>query len=100
MQQHQAATYDHDIGHDFGDAHDEPQRKYQIPWRPIYFMASICFGIASFVLPDSVNNVVQWPLYALMGASFYAGMRMRRKKKAEKKAAKAAAKAEKANAGA
>ena len=31
---------------------------FQIPWRPLSLMATLCFGIASFVLPDSVNDTV------------------------------------------
>jgi hypothetical protein len=50
-------------------------------WRPLSWMASLCFGIASFVLPDSVNSAVQWLLYALMAASLYAGFAKRRKAK-------------------
>ena len=50
-----------------------------IPWRPLSLMASLCFGIASFVLPDSVNDNVQWLLYALMAASLYAGFSKRRR---------------------
>jgi len=50
-------------------------------WRPLYFMASLCFGLASFVLPDSINDIVQWPLYALAAMSFYLGMKMRRAKR-------------------
>jgi len=38
-------------------------------------MAGLCFGIASFVLPDSINDVAQWPLGALMIASFCVGLR-------------------------
>jgi hypothetical protein len=57
-------------------------RKFQIPWRPLSWMASLSFGIASFVLPDSVNDKVQWLLYALMAASFCAGFAKRRKKAA------------------
>jgi hypothetical protein len=34
------------------------------------------------VLPDAVNGNVQWLLFALMGASFYAGLRKRGKAKA------------------
>jgi hypothetical protein len=37
--------------------------------------ASLCFGIASFVLPAAVNDWVQYPLYALSVASLYAGFR-------------------------
>jgi hypothetical protein len=45
--------------------------------RPLSFTATACFGIASFVLPDSVNDLVQWPLYALAAVSFYIGIRRR-----------------------
>ena len=51
---------------------------FKIPWRQLSLMASLCFGIASFVLPDSVNSNVQWLLFALMGASLYAGVTKRR----------------------
>jgi hypothetical protein len=53
------------------------QRNFEIPWRPLSIMATLCFGIASFALPDSVNDNVQWLLYALMAASLYAGFRKR-----------------------
>jgi hypothetical protein len=52
---------------------------FKVPWRPLSLMASLCFGIASFVLPDSVNDNVQWLLYALMAASLYAGFSKRRR---------------------
>jgi hypothetical protein len=54
------------------------KRNFEIPWRPLSLMATLCFGIASFVLPDTVNDTVQWFLYALMAASFYVGIRRRR----------------------
>ena len=41
------------------------RKNYRLPWRQIYLMASICFGIGYFVLPDSVNHTVQWLLLAL-----------------------------------
>jgi hypothetical protein len=53
------------------------KRNFEIPWRPLSLMATLCFGIASFALPDSVNDNVQWLLYALAGASLYAGFRKR-----------------------
>jgi hypothetical protein len=49
-----------------------------IPWRQLSMMAGLCFGVASLVLPDNVNRAVDWLLYALMAASFYAGWRKRR----------------------
>jgi len=52
-------------------------RKWQVPWRQISLTASLCFGVASLVLPGSVNTALQWPLYALAAASFYFGMRKR-----------------------
>jgi hypothetical protein len=46
----------------------------KIPWRQVSLMASLCFGVASFVLPESVNSTVQLLLYALIAASLYAGV--------------------------
>ena len=50
------------------------------PWRQLSLMAGLCFGIASFVLPDTVNDAMQWPLYALTAISLYAGLRKRKTK--------------------
>ena len=50
------------------------------PWRQLSLMAGLCFGIASFVLPATVNDAVQWPLYALTAISLYAGLRKRKNK--------------------
>jgi hypothetical protein len=55
------------------------KRNFEIPWRPLSLMATLCFGIASFALPDSVNDNVQWLLYASAAASLYAGFRKRRR---------------------
>jgi ATP-dependent exoDNAse (exonuclease V) beta subunit len=52
---------------------------FRMPWRQLSLMASLCFGIASFVLPDSVNENVQWLLYALTAASLIAGFSRRRR---------------------
>jgi hypothetical protein len=57
-------------------------RGYAIPWRQISLMASLCFGIASFVLPDTTNNAVNWLLYGLMAISFVVGISRRRRKRA------------------
>jgi hypothetical protein len=72
---------------EFAAPHDDELRQwkqarrqnFEIPWRPLSLMATLCFGIASFVLPDSVNDNVQWLLYALAAASLYAGFRKRRR---------------------
>ena len=50
------------------------------PWRQLSLMAGLCFGIASFVLPSTVNDAVQWPLYALTAISLYVGLRKRKNK--------------------
>jgi hypothetical protein len=47
-------------------------------WRPLLLTATLCFGIASLVLPDSVNDAVDWLLYAMTGASLYSWIRSRR----------------------
>lgn len=52
---------------------------FKVPWRPLSLMASLCFGIASLVLPASVNDNVQWLLYGLMAAGLYAGFSKRRR---------------------
>ena len=57
-------------------------RKQQsnFPWKLLSVTATLCFGFGSFALPDSVNDSVQWLLYALAAASFYAGFVRRRRK--------------------
>jgi hypothetical protein len=54
------------------------QRSLTIPWRQLCLMATICFGVASFVLPAGVNRAVDWLLYALTGMSLYAWLLARR----------------------
>lgn len=53
------------------------ERPFKMPWRQLSLMASLCFGIASFVLPDSVNDQLDWSLYGLMALSAYAGLSKR-----------------------
>ncbi len=62
---------------DWKQAH---RQEFNFPWRLLSLMATLCFGLASFVLPDSVNDNVQWLLYALAAASFLAGFAKRRHK--------------------
>jgi hypothetical protein len=45
----------------------------RLPWRQISLMASLCFGVGSLVLPDSVNHIVQWALFALGAISLVGG---------------------------
>jgi hypothetical protein len=54
------------------------QRSFTIPWKQLCLMASICFGVASFVLPDSVNASVDWLLYGLTAMSFWVWFKGRR----------------------
>jgi hypothetical protein len=41
----------------------------RLPLRQLSLMASLSFGVASFVLPDSINDDASWFLYILTGAS-------------------------------
>ncbi len=52
---------------------------FTFPWRQVSLIASLCFGVASFVLPASVNQNVEYLLYALSGMSLYAGISKRLK---------------------
>jgi hypothetical protein len=56
------------------------RQKFRLPWRQLYFLGTLFFGIASLALPDTVNDEVQWLLYALMAASLYAGFTARRRR--------------------
>jgi hypothetical protein len=51
--------------------------RLKMPWRQLALMASLCFGIASFVLPDSLNDQLQWVLYGLMAMSLCAALSKR-----------------------
>jgi hypothetical protein len=53
------------------------KRHSGLPWRQLSLMASVSFGIASLVLPDSVSDTLDWVLYALMAATAYAGLQRR-----------------------
>ncbi|HEY1961779.1 MAG TPA: hypothetical protein VGG69_05130 [Rhizomicrobium sp.] len=55
-------------------------RGTKIPWTQLSLMASLCFGIGSFVLPDSVNSGVQWLLWGLAATSAYVWFTNRRAK--------------------
>ncbi len=55
------------------------RKGFTIPWRQLSLMASLSFGIASFVLPASVNQNVDYLLYALAGMSLFVGISKRLK---------------------
>lgn len=57
--------------------------QFKMPWAQLSLMASLCFGIASFVLPDSVNSNVDWLLWGLSIMSAWVWYSNRRKKKKE-----------------
>jgi hypothetical protein len=54
--------------------------RFRFPWRQVYLMASLCFGIASFVLPDWMNDNVDYLLWGLSAMSAYAWFTSRKKK--------------------
>jgi hypothetical protein len=64
---------DHSIDEELREWKNARRKKIRLPWRQISLMASLCFGIGSFVLPDSVNHAVQWPLLGLAALSLIAG---------------------------
>jgi hypothetical protein len=61
------------------EAWKKSRKGFTIPWRQLSLMASLSFGIASLVLPASVNHNVDYVLYALAGMSLYAGISKRLK---------------------
>jgi len=61
--------------------------QFKMPWSQLSLMASLCFGIASFVLPDSVNSNVDWLLWGLAIMSAWVWYSNRRKKKLKDPAA-------------
>ena len=55
-------------------------RPFRVPWRQVSLMATLSFGIGSFVLPDSINEPVEWLLAVGMAVSFYKGFGSRRRR--------------------
>ena len=66
------------IDDELRDWKQKRKKHFAIPWRQFSIIAGLSFGIASFALPDSVNDGFTWLLYALAAASFYAGLRKRK----------------------
>ena len=56
-------------------------QRFKVPWRQLSLMASLCFGIGSFVLPDSVNDNVEWLLWILAAVSAFVWFSNRKKVK-------------------
>lgn len=46
------------------------KKGFRLPLKQMSLIASLSFGIASFVLPDDIGDWVNWLLYGLSGASF------------------------------
>jgi hypothetical protein len=53
------------------------RRSFREPWRTVAIAASVMFGLSTWMLPASVNMIVQVMLFGLFGASVYAGLRRR-----------------------
>jgi hypothetical protein len=58
----------------------QTRERQPFPWRQVSLIAGLCFGAASLILPDSVNDAAAYALYALAGISFLSALRRRRKK--------------------
>jgi len=56
------------------------RERHPFPWRQISLIGGLCFGIASLVLPDSVNDAAAYVLYAFAGIGFMGGLSRWRKK--------------------
>lgn len=69
------------VDDDFREWKRARKPNFRTLWRPFLLMATICFGVASLVLPDSVNDAVDWLLYAMTGLSLYSWIRSRRRAK-------------------
>jgi hypothetical protein len=51
----------------------------RLPWRQIAMMAGLSFAVGSFVLPEALNDALQWPLSALVAISLYMEWRNRKR---------------------
>jgi hypothetical protein len=74
-------TGDGDVDTELAEWKATRKGAFKLPWRQLSLIASLCFGIASFVLPDGVNDMVNWLLYGLMAMSFYVGITGKKAKK-------------------
>ena len=55
----------------------QARKQNLVHWHSLWLVATLSSGIASFVLPDSVNDNVSWLLNALAAASLYVWVRKR-----------------------
>ncbi len=53
------------------------KRSFREPWRTLTIVATVGFGVSSWLLPDSVADVAQLVTGGLGAASFFAGFRIR-----------------------
>jgi hypothetical protein len=53
------------------------KRSFREPWRTLAIVATVGFGVSSWLLPDSVADVAQLVTGGLGAASFFAGFRIR-----------------------
>jgi len=53
------------------------KRSFREPWRSVCIAATLGFGVSSWLLPDSVDNIAQLVTMGLAAASFFAGFRKR-----------------------
>jgi hypothetical protein len=64
--------------HDEWREREQPvKRKFKVPWRQVVLTASLCFGIGALVLPETINDNLNWLLYGLMAISGYVGFSKR-----------------------
>lgn len=70
---HGESTFPH--GNAQRDWEESTKWQIKVPWRQVALMASLCFGVAAFVLPDSINEKLHWILYGLVAMSLHAGLK-------------------------
>src|SRR5476651_1860051 len=61
-------------------AWNRTRERHPFPWRQLSLVGGLCFGVASLVLPDSVNDAAAYALYAVAGIGIVGGLSRRRKK--------------------
>jgi hypothetical protein len=72
-------TEEHSVDDELREWRRARRENFRLPWRQISPMASVCCGIGSLVLPDSINRAVQWLLMALAAPNLIASFSKRHK---------------------